>query len=85
MITRTLTDAQTKVVEHYQGYNVPVQWFIGHTYDDGRTEVIALGQFAPHDEDPRQFVWSLLISADGTDVSTSEAVIPDGFSTGITV
>lgn len=85
-ITRTLTKAQADVVAHYQGYGVPVQWFIGQTFDDGRTEVIALGSYSPGDvDDPRQFVWSFLISSDGQDVHTSEGQIPEGFSTGIDI
>lgn len=79
-VTRTLNQAQAKEVAFYQAYNVPVQWFIGETHDDGRVEVLALGE-----NDGEHFVWSLLISEDGQDVATSEATIPDGFNTGIEI
>lgn len=87
IVTRhTLTRAQAEHIKFYNGYGVPVQWFVGPQYDDGRVEVLGLGQYDPSDlDDSRQFVWSLMISADGSECHTSEAEIPDGFSTGITI
>lgn len=74
-MVHTLTPAQADVVRHYQGYNVPAQWFIGAERDNG--EVIAVGE---------DFVWSFLIEADGQRCDTSEAALdPEGFSTGLDI
>lgn len=69
-----LTKVQKQAIEFYNHYNVPVQWFVGHTKDDDSREFIAMGD---------GFVWSILVDADGT-THTSEAEVGE-FTTGITV
>lgn len=69
-----LTDNQRDAINHYNAYNVPVQWFVGSERDDGSREFIALGD---------GFAWSLLVEEDGT-VHTSEAEVGD-FETGIEI
>lgn len=69
-----LTEAQQEVVEFFQAYNVPAQWFVGVKQADGAVEVVALGD---------GFCWSFLIQEDGS-YGSSEGTVGD-FSTGIDV
>lgn len=75
-MTATLNAAQREVVTFYNGYGVPVTWFVGPERDDDSVEVIGLGE---------NFVWSLLIQQDGEYASSECALDPEGFSTGIEI
>lgn len=75
IVATVLTPAQQEAIDFYRALNVPGSWFIGQQGDDGRVEVICLGE---------GFVWSFIVSADGRDVSSQEASLGE-FSTGIDV
>lgn len=71
MIAAVLNPAQAETVRHYATI-VTIAWFIGVAHEDGTVPVIGVGP---------DFVWSLLIEADGT-AHTSEAPLGE-FSTGL--
>jgi hypothetical protein len=79
--TGTLTPAERKHIEVYNGYGVPVDWFVGHRRDNGDVEVLAVGHDRD-DEEGRGFVWSLLINGD--ECNTTEAPLGP-FETGINI
>lgn len=75
LVARVLTPEQQKAIDFFRAFNVPAQWFIGAQDEDGRVEVLALGA---------DFAWSFIVSADGQDISSSEATLGE-WSTGIEV
>lgn len=68
-----LNAAQRAVVEFWQGYGVPAEWFESMR-PDGTAAVIAVGE---------TFVWSFTISPDGEAYAASE--MSGEWTTGVTI
>lgn len=76
VVAAVLTPGQQEAVNFYRALNVEGQWFVGVPDAAGGVEVIFIGD---------RFVWSLILNADGTDISASESVLYGGFLPGIDV
>jgi hypothetical protein len=72
----TLTPAQLETVAYYRALNVPANWFVGEPAPNGAVECIAIGE---------DFLWSLIIEANGECASSEAKIGEDGWSTGIDV